>query len=92
MAFIFVLKGELSCTLKINGQLISIENRTLAVLAPPEVEISNRTMTVYEKTTFDLTCEAKVHGTGYPNASNGVMFKWLKDNQEIRDGDGKFHL
>ena len=63
-------------------------NISLTVLAPPVLKLSDLSMTVYEKTSFQLTCEALVPDTGHPAVWTGVNFTWYKNDTFIQK-DGK---
>ena len=57
----------------------------LSVLAPPEVRMSNLTVTLDETDSLSLTCFASIPDTGHPWEENGVNFTWSIDGTAITD-------
>ena len=80
--FKFVVLGHFSCKFRAvvaGPTIVSSANISLSVLGPPVVKLSDLSITVIEKTSFQLTCEAFVPNTGHPAVCTGVDFTWEKD-------------
>ena len=70
---------------QVSKQLGNHKNESiLSVLAPPEVKLSDLSMTVYENRSFQLTCEALVPDTGHPDVGTGVNITWYKNDNFIQ--------